>query len=245
MSPVSSSEGEAPGRHEAILGAFDQSDLFSKLDPDARLSIAGSFRERSYGPDEFLLHQGQPADVFHLVGEGRVKVVQTSVEGLEVILHIFEPGGLIGALPTIGEGLYPASAVAMEVTRTYVIDAQDFDQILVAHPQIAANLLKFASRMLQTAHNRLRELATERVERRIARTLTRLLRQMGVEQGEAIVLERPLTRQDLAELSGTTLFTISRTLKAWERQGLIRAERERVVVLRPHQLVAIAEDLPD
>lgn len=226
-----------------ILAVFRASELFSRLDRDGTESIAGFFRERAYAPDEFLFHQDQPAVVFHLVAEGRIKVVQTSSEGLEVILHIFEPGGIIGALPTIGEGLYPASAIAMDRSRTYAIDADRFDQILIDHPQIAVSLLTFASKMLRTAHNRLREMSTERVERRIARTLTRLLRQLGQEQGDAIVLGSPLTRQDLAELSGTTLFTISRTLKEWERQGIILAERERIVVLDPHQLVVIAEDL--
>lgn len=228
---------------ERVLAAFRQSDLFSQLPAAEMRSIAAAFRERTFAPDEFLFHQDQPAQVFHLVANGRIKVVQTSTEGLEVILHIFEPGGIVGALPTLGEGLYPASAIAMESSRTYAIDRDRFDKILVDHPQIAASLLKFASKMLQTAHNRLREMSTERVERRIARTVTRLLRQLGEQEGEAIVLESPLTRQDLAELSGTTLFTISRTLKEWERQGIVLAERERIVILDPHQLVVIAEDL--
>lgn len=158
-----------------ILTAFAKSELFSRLDRPAQRSISNYFRQRSYAPDEILFHQDQPAKVFHLVAEGRVKVVQSSAEGLEIILHIFAPGGIIGALPTLGEGLYPASAIAMDSSRTYAIGAAEFDRILVDHPPITINLLKFASKMLQTAHNRLREMATERVERRIAQTLTRLL----------------------------------------------------------------------
>lgn len=226
------------------LNVFRQSDLFSPLDPSSLEAISGLFRPRMFNDGEYLFHQEQPARVFHLVASGRVKVVQTSAEGLEVILHIVEPGGIIGALPTIGEGRYPASAVAMDRVVTYAISSDDFQQMTEDYPQVAAKLLKFASQMLQTAHNRLREMATERVERRIARTLTRLLRQLGQERDGAIILESPLTRQDLAELSGTTLFTISRTLKEWERRGLIQAERERVIVLEPHELVKIAEDLP-
>lgn len=84
----------------------------------------------------------------------------------------------------------------------------------------------------------------ERVERRIARTLLRLVRQSGRKVSEEVLIDIPLSRQDLAEMNGTTLFTVSRTLSQWEQQGLIQAGRERIVIVMPHGLVSIAEDLP-
>jgi CRP-like cAMP-binding protein len=92
--------------------------------------------------------------------------------------------------------------------------------------------------------DRVRELSTERVERRIARALIRLVRQAGKKVQEGVLIDLPLSRQDLAEMSGTTLFTVSRTLSQWESKGLIQSGRERVVVRNPHGLVSIAEDLP-
>jgi CRP-like cAMP-binding protein len=85
------------------------------------------------------------------------------------------------------------------------------------------------------------------VERRIARTLVRLTRQLGHEHegDDALIIDAPLSRQDLAELSGTTLYTVSRTLKAWERAGLLESERKQLKILRPHKLITIAEDLPE
>jgi CRP/FNR family transcriptional regulator, nitrogen oxide reductase regulator len=91
--------------------------------------------------------------------------------------------------------------------------------------------------------NRYRELATERVERRLARTVLRLASQVGRKTDEGVLLDLPLTRQDLAEMSGTTLFTVSRILSQWEDQELVRAGRERLVIRFPHGLVSIAEDL--
>lgn len=225
--------------------AFRQSEMFSGLARERLAELASKFKAASFGKGDTILLEGQDAGAFHLVSQGKVKVVQTSAEGTEIILHIFEPGGILGALPTVGEGTYPASAIALEPVKTYFITAADFEDLMIRHPRVMRNLLRFATRMLQAAHRRLRELATERVERRIARTLTRLTAQLGKESESGVSIDAPLSRQDLAEMSGTTLYTVSRTLKAWEREGLIKASRKHITILRPHELVVIAEDLPD
>ena len=225
--------------------AFQKAELFAGVPEDDLRRIARRFKRTSYDQDETILLQGAPAEAFYLVEEGKVKVVQTSVEGLEVLLHVFEPGGVIGALPTVGEDTYPATAVTLEPVTLYFITAEDFDDLLLQHPRVGRNLLKFATRMLQSAHRRLREMATERVERRIARTLARLAQQLGEEEEGMIKIDAPLSRRDLADMSGTTLYTVSRTLKAWERQGLVEARRKRINILRPHELITIAEDLPE
>ena len=87
-------------------------------------------------------------------------------------------------------------------------------------------------------------MATERVEQRIARTLARLANQIGRQTETGILIDAPLTRQDLAEMTGTTLFTVSRTLKAWERDGILEVGREKVTIADPHRLVVLGEDLP-
>jgi CRP-like cAMP-binding protein len=90
---------------------------------------------------------------------------------------------------------------------------------------------------------RLRELATERVEQRVARTLLRLARQVGRKVEGGVLIDMPLSRQDLAEMTGTTLYTVSRILSQWEQQHLVETGRERILIRQPHGLVAIAEDL--
>ncbi len=119
-----------------------------------------------------------------------------------------------------------------------------FEEILQRHPRVAINLLHFAAAKLRAVHDRLRELATERAERRVARTVSRLAAQIGRRIEAGVLLDAPLTRQALAELSGTSLFTVSRTLKEWERQGLILAGRERVVIVNTHAMATLADDLP-
>jgi len=110
-------------------------------------------------------------------------------------------------------------------------------------PQLALNAIQFMAQHLQEFQDRYRELATQRVERRLARTILRLASQTGRKVEEGVLIDMPLTRQDLAEMSGTTLYTVSRTLSKWETDGLIISGREKVIIRFPHGLVAIAEDL--
>ncbi|OGT25042.1 MAG: hypothetical protein A2Z17_07675, partial [Gammaproteobacteria bacterium RBG_16_66_13] len=206
--------------------------------------VANAFRHRTFARGSVLFNEGPRADTYYLIAEGQVKVFQTSSEGYEVILHIFGPGEIVGALAILGEGSYPGTAVALADVSAFSVSSRDFDRILERFPTITRNLLRFAAAMIQASHRRLRELATERVEQRIARTIARLANQMGAKSDEGIRLTTPLSRQDLANLTGTTLFTVSRTLKAWERKGILRSSRAGLTILQPHALVAIGEDLP-
>ena len=220
------------------------SELFSGLGESALDELTSRLRRHDHPAQTLLFLEGQPASVFYLIARGKVKITQTSPEGEEVILHVAEPGQVIGALPTLGEGNYPASAETLEACVSFSIEAVEFESVLLAHPLVMRRLLTFASLQLQVSHRRLRELATERVERRIARTLTRLASQLGRKQGASIEIDAPLSRQDLAEMSGTTIYTVSRTLKRWQGDGLVRSGRQKIVILNPHGLVTIAEDLP-
>lgn len=227
----------------AVHPAFARARVFDGLAGADLERLAAWFRPRRFSREAFLLREGEPASVYYLLAEGQVKILQTTAEGGEVILHLMEPGDLIGALPNLGEGTNPASAVALSEVLAFAIDPERFEVVLEQHPRVAVNLLHFAAARLQAAHTRLRELATERVERRLARTLCRLAAQIGRRTPQGVELAAPLSRQDLAEMSGTTLYTVSRTLKAWERQGLLRAGRVRITVLNTHGLVALADDL--
>lgn len=228
----------------AVHPVFARSPVFAGLGVEALEDVAAHFIPRRFPRDAALVLEGHPAEVFYLLAEGQVKIVQTSAEGFEVILHLLGAGDLVGALPNLDEDTYPASAIALTEVVAYAVSPGDFEAILEHHPSVARHLLHFAASRLRASHARLRELATERVERRIARTLARLAGQIGQRTERGIVLGAPLSRQDLAELTGTTLFTVSRTLKAWERQGILIAGREQVILLNTHALAAIGEDLP-
>jgi CRP-like cAMP-binding protein len=114
--------------------------------------------------------------------------------------------------------------------------------MMQTRPYLNFGVMKLMADYIQEMQTRYRELATERVERRLALTLLRLASQIGkrVQENDPSI-ELPLTRQDLAEASGSTMFTVSRTLAEWERQGLVETGRGRVLIRNPHGLVKIAE----
>jgi len=233
-----------PEEKSAVPQAFSSTKVFTDLPQDGLFDVAKRFKKREYKRGDILFLEGAPARTYFVVGEGQVKVFQTSVEGFEVILHILGPGELVGAFPTLGKGTYPAGAQALTDLVAYSISSQAFDSILKDYPVVAINLLRFATRVLQASHEKLREMATERVEQRIARTLARLANQIGRQTEVGILIDAPLTRQDLAEMTGTTVFTVSRTLKSWEREGILEVGREKVTITDPHRLVFLGEDLP-
>jgi CRP-like cAMP-binding protein len=233
-----------PEESVSIPQAFGKAKVFNGLPREALEDVSRRFKMRAFERGDILFIEGEQARTYFIVGEGQVKVFQSSADGLEVILHMLGPGELVGAFPTLGEGAYPASAQAFTGLVAYSISSEAFDSLLEDYPSIAVNLLRFATQVLQASHEKLREMATERVEQRIARTLARLANQIGRQTETGILVDAPLTRQDLAEMTGTTLYTVSRSLKSWEREGILELGREKVTILDPHRLVILGEDLP-
>jgi CRP-like cAMP-binding protein len=112
------------------------------------------------------------------------------------------------------------------------------------HPTVAINAVRFIAERLHDLQRRYRQLMTERVERRVARALLRLVRDAGRRLATGVEIDFPVSRQDIAEMTGTTLYTVSRLMSSWEERGILGGGRQRIVLLKPHALVAIAEDLP-
>lgn len=192
----------------------------------------------------FLFHEGESADALYLLAEGRIKVIRETEDGQEVILRVIAPGEIFGGAGIWGAPTYPASTVAAEEAIVLRLSAGDFAALLGAHPDVGVALVRELAGRLREAEARIVELQTERVERRLARALLRLANKTGVRSAAGIDLAMPLSRQDLAELTGTTIGTVSRTLSAWERCGLVATGRERIAIRDADGLVALAEDLP-
>jgi CRP-like cAMP-binding protein len=143
-----------------------------------------------------------------------------------------------------GDTAYPASAETVEETIVLGWDNETMIQLIGQYPCLGLNILHLLSVRLQELQDRLREMSTERVERRIARALLRLVSQLGRKAETGVLIDLPLSRQDLANMTGTTLYTVSRILSRWEGEGIIESGREKVLIKHPPRLVMIAEDLP-
>lgn len=198
---------------------------------------------RSIEEGEFFFFQGDPARYGYVLVSGRAKLLQTNPVGQQVNLRVIDQWQMFGALGAVREeAAYPATAQALEPSTALAIESSFLKEMMKTRPQLSANLMQLMTGYIMEMQERYRELATERVERRIALTVLRLAGQIGRRtEGKGMTVELPLSRQDVAEAAGTTIYTVSRVLADWERRGLVEAGRERVVIRNPHGLVQISE----
>lgn len=233
-----------PSVDAPLLDLLGGSKLFHGIEREVLAEVVACARERRIEAEGAVFREGEPAAWFCVVVTGRLKLTQVGPDGSEVILRFVSPGEATAALAAFEGAVYPATAWAESGTRMLVWSRETVRALLRRHSALALNALELVSDRLREVQERFRELATERVARRIARALLRLVRQAGRKVEGGVLIDMPLSRQNLAEMTGTTLFTVSRVLSEWESLGIIASGRERVVIRRPHGLVAIAEDLP-
>ncbi len=229
---------------QARLAPPPDAPFFRGLSQDELRRVAELAGQRSLRPGQVLFREGEDAAALYVMQRGRVKLTQSDVEGREVIVRIVGPGGLVAAVSAFADARYPATAQAVGPATVLAWPREALPDLFRRVPALALNALEILSERLREMQERVRELATQRVSQRIARALLRLVRQAGRKAEDGVLIDLPLSRRDLAELSGTTLFTVSRVLSEWESAGTVRIGRQRVVVRSPHALVAIAEDLP-
>ena len=187
--------------------------------------------------------EGADATALFVLVSGRMKAVKTTPDGQQALVHFIDPSDFFGCVALMGYPTYPATAVALVESVVLSWDIATLKQLMATCPQIAANALPGLGDRLRDAHNQFLELSTEQVERRVAHALLRLVRHAGKKVEAGVEIDFPVTRQEIAEMIGATLHTVSRVLSAWESQGILEGGRQRIVVKKPHQLVAIAEEL--
>jgi CRP-like cAMP-binding protein len=199
---------------------------------------------RTIEENSYFFFQGDPAKYFYILASGQVKLTQSNIGGQQVNLRTIYPWQMFGALGVVHTpAAYPASAQAQEDSSALAIKSDFLRDMMQTRPYLSFNLMKLMTAYIQEMQARYRELATERVEQRVANALVRLAGQIGMKSEKKAGIELSFSRQDLAEMTGTTLYTVSRLLSEWERQGIIATGRERIRILKPHDLVRIADGL--
>lgn len=218
--------------------------LFSGLAPDVIAALAAAARRVTAAKGEALFLQDDPAGSFFLLLKGKLKLVQNTPDGRQVTLRYIAANETAGIVSVLEKAKYPATALPVEPITALRWGGREFSRLLDKYPAIARNVIPLLVQRVHDVQEQLRELATERVERRVARVLIRLVRQAGKKTAEGVLIDMPLTRQDLAEMTATTLYTVSRILSNWEAQGVVHVGRKKVVVRDARGLARIAEDLP-
>jgi CRP/FNR family transcriptional regulator, nitrogen oxide reductase regulator len=213
---------------------LNESSLCSGLSREEILKLATSARPKAFARDESLFMQGQPARCLVLVRTGSVKITQISSGGNEVILWMYGRGNVLGVLSDPAGASHPSSARAMEATTALIWDCATLQAMMEQCPRIRQNLSQVLMTRLHELEERFREVATEKVPRRLALALMRLSKHVGKKVHEGI--EVSLSREELAQMTGTTLFTISRILSQWAKENVVESRRESVLLRDPRRL---------
>ena len=217
--------------------------LFRELSHEALSEVAAAASVREASPGQSFFHEGSPAESFFVLRTGAVKLSQISPDGQLVVLRLIGPGDAFGGAAAFGGGQYPATAEAVNAATAFEWRGEAIARLMERHPRLAINLARFIAARLHELQEQYRQLATERVERRIARALLRLVRQAGRKVEAGVIIDLPLSREDIAQMTGTTLYTVSRVLSRWETDGIVESVRQRVTIRTPHALVSIADEL--
>ena len=210
--------------------------IFSGLNEKELTELASTAIEHSFMPGEFIFWEGDAPDWFYIVREGKIKVLKHSSLGKEFIIAFFSPGEMFGEVAVFENKSYPASAQAAVKTKVLAINGQTFLSFLTAHPTVALRIIRILGGRLRDAQSRLKDLAGERVEQRLVTILLMLTSKFGP--------TLPFTRQEIADMSGTTTETAIRVLSRLKDGGIIRSSRGKIVILNETKLRLLSEGPP-
>lgn len=224
-----------------VPSLLDGADMFDGLDPQGRMAVleAGSVRPLARGRTVFA--QGDPGATCHTLLEGRVKIVQTRPDGAQSVIRFIGPGEMFGTVAALMDKPFPADAIAVLDSVEIYWPVAAMRQLMSRFPHVAMQSTSTAGTRLFELQNRVGELSGEKVEQRIARAVVRLVRQAGRRTADGVEIDFPITRQELAEMAGSTLHTVSRTLAAWDEREITRSARRHIVVTKLHVLLDLAE----
>jgi CRP-like cAMP-binding protein len=213
--------------------------LFAGILPADYSRISAAARVREFERGEMLFIEGDPVQQVYLLTSGFAKINKLGLSGSEVILRFSGSGDVLGAMGLFSTGRHCTTAQSFRVCRALVWEPPVFKALAERFPVLHQNMARIVGGELLELEERFREVATERVAPRVARQLVRLLDKIGrrVEEG----IEISLSREELAQMTGTTLFTVSRLLSAWEERGIVKPRREGVTICDVPALNAISE----
>jgi CRP/FNR family transcriptional regulator len=216
--------------------------IFSRLSPADRKTVAEVARVQTFERGETIFEQESPSDAFYAIASGRVKIFKMMPSGKDVILEVFGPGDPLGAVAAYMDRPFPASASALEDTVCVIIPRAAFYRLLETQPSLVRGLLLGLTTRLVELTNRLAELTGGRIEPRFARLFLKLASQMGRAERGGTYVPLTLSRQELADLTGTTIETCIRIMSRWNKDEVVRTEKDGFVVLDRGELEQIAAE---
>jgi CRP-like cAMP-binding protein len=218
--------------------------LFSGLTAEELDAILREARSLRIPKNSNVFEQGEDAHSFFVLLHGHVRASKMTAAGEQVVVRYVAPGESFGVAMAIGLQRYPATATAVDDSIVLAWPSSTWPRLVEQYPSLATSTLRTVGERLQETHTRVVEMSTQQVEQRVAHALLRLAKQSGRKVEAGIEIDFPISRQDIAQMTGTTLHTVSRLLSGWEQRGLIESGRQRIVLREPHKLVVLAEQAP-
>ncbi len=213
---------------------------FEGLEPSALADLVGKARPMRFAKGAHVFAAGTDAQLFFLLLDGHIRVVRITPEGEQVIARYISSGELFGIAPALGMTVYPADAIAAVDCVVLAWPSSIWHDTVALHPGFATNAYKVIGQRLQEAQERIVEMATERVEQRVANAIVKLAQQTGKQTREGVLIDFPVSRQDISEMTGTTLHTVSRLISSWEGAGMVKCGRQKIMVTEGRRLERLA-----
>lgn len=196
---------------------------------------------RRFDEGTAIFREGHDAERFYLLLDGYLRVVRSTPGGDQIIVLHISPGQLFGIAPALQRDTYPATAIAAAEAIALSWPVRLWDDFTTCYPGFATESYKTLGRRLGQIHDTLTEMATQAVEKRVASALLRMVHQSGRKSDKGVEIAFPVTRQNISDMTGTTLHTVSRLLSAWQKAGIVESTRKHIVVTDPHALVLLSE----
>jgi CRP-like cAMP-binding protein len=219
--------------------------LFAGLGTEELDEILREARSLRIAKNRNVFEQGEDAHSFFVLLHGHVRASKTTPMGEQIVVRYVAPGETFGVAMAIGLQRYPATATAVDDSVALAWPSATWPRLVARFPTLATNTLQTIGSRLQETQTRVVEMSTQQVEQRVANALLRLAKQSGHKVEHGVEIDFPISRQDIAQMTGTTLHTVSRILSSWESRGLVEGGRQRIVLREPHKLFMLAEQSPD
>jgi len=214
-----------PQKH--VLGRVP---LFSGLTESEMEFIASRVVPRRYNGGQIVFNEGEPCSGLYVVASGHVRIFKTSASGREQVLGVDGPGSSVAELPVFDGGNYPASVAAVDETVLLFVSKQDFQELCLAHPQVALKVLRVVGARLRRLVGIIEELSFTTVRHRLAALLLRLAQHEGERAGDSLTFMLPDNNQEIASQIGTVRELVSRNLSRLQSEGIIEIDDRRVTI---------------
>jgi CRP/FNR family cyclic AMP-dependent transcriptional regulator len=215
--------------------------LFAHADDATLMAVSRGLRRRRFRRNEVIFHQGDTGDSLHIVASGALKIVLPSAEGDEAIIATLRPGDFFGELALLDGAPRSATATAIEPSETLMLPRAAFVDLLATDERLRTALLAGLAGELRRLTGHVEELHFLDLAGRLAMRLTRLAQDAHHRASGEVTLDWPYTQSDLASMIGGTRQSVNKLLSVLEEDGLVRIERDTLVITDVEQLARRAE----